>query len=333
LKGRVRVTFVDEYGMEEAGVDGGGLFKEFAEAVVKAAFAPSAGLFVETPARELAPAPAAGASPASRAALTFVGRFLGRLLAAGILVELPLARFAVKLLLGRPVGLADLPSLDPQLAAGLTSLLAVAPGDVEGLGLVFALPASDAPGAPDLPLLPGGAARPVTPSNRVEFAHRAARFYMGRCGRAAACLRAGLADAVPSGWWPRAFSAAEFGALLGGAPAPVDVDDMAAHATYGGGYDAGSEPVAALWGALRSMTAAERGAVLRFVTACSRPPLLGFGALAPPLCVSRAGDDPGRLPSAATCANLLKLPPYRTAEEAKSKLLLAAAEAGGCGLS
>jgi hypothetical protein len=56
-----------------------------------------------------------------------VGRFLGRLLAAGILVELPLARFAVKHLLGRPVGLADLPSLDPQLAAGLTSLLAMAP--------------------------------------------------------------------------------------------------------------------------------------------------------------------------------------------------------------
>jgi ubiquitin-protein ligase E3 C len=29
LKNRVQIQFVDEHGLEEAGVDGGGLFKEF----------------------------------------------------------------------------------------------------------------------------------------------------------------------------------------------------------------------------------------------------------------------------------------------------------------
>lgn len=29
MKGRLAIRFVDEYGQEEAGIDGGGLFKEF----------------------------------------------------------------------------------------------------------------------------------------------------------------------------------------------------------------------------------------------------------------------------------------------------------------
>jgi len=367
MKGRVRVAFVDEHGLEEAGVEcvargwagratarrpprrpppprptrppptsGGGLFKEFCEALAKDAFGPGAGLFEETPSRELAPAPGAGATPHSRRALVFLGRFLGKLVADGVLVELPLARFVVKALLRRAVDLHDLPSLDPELHASLVSLLAMPADQVDGLGLVFALPAGGGgSGGPthDVPLVAGGASTPVTPANRVEFAHRAARFYMGRCGAATAALADGLEQALPPGWAP-AFSAAEFGVLLGGGDGAIDVEDLKAHAAIVGGYEADSPPVAALWAALASMAPPERAAVLRFVTACGRPPLLGFGRLSPPFTVARAGDDASRLPSAATCMNLLKLPPYATAAEARAKLLLAAREgAGGFGLS
>ncbi len=40
-----------------------------------------------------------------------------------------------------------------------------------------------------------------------------------------------------------------------------------------------------------------------------------------------------RLPTAATCMNLLKLPPYKTLEEMRSKLQYAIHEATGFGLS
>ena len=40
-----------------------------------------------------------------------------------------------------------------------------------------------------------------------------------------------------------------------------------------------------------------------------------------------------RLPTAATCMNLLKLPPYRTPEQMRAKLLLAIEEASGFALS
>ena len=45
LKGPVRIRFVNGLGAEEAGVDGGGLFKDFMDDLVKQAFSPGTGLF------------------------------------------------------------------------------------------------------------------------------------------------------------------------------------------------------------------------------------------------------------------------------------------------
>ena len=46
----------------------------------------------------------------------------------------------------------------------------------------------------------------------------------------------------------------------------------------------------------------------KFITSCSKPPLLGFKELTPPLCIRDSGNDEERLPTASTCVNLLKLP-------------------------
>jgi len=39
------VTFVNEFGVEEAGIDGGGIFKDFMENITRAAFDVQYGLF------------------------------------------------------------------------------------------------------------------------------------------------------------------------------------------------------------------------------------------------------------------------------------------------
>jgi hypothetical protein len=85
-------------------------------------------------------------------------------------------------------------------------------------------------------------------------------------------------------------------------------------------------------------TAEQQSQLLKFVTACSRAPLLGFKYLEPGLSIQMAGStlDPhasDRLPTAATCMNLLKLPPYRSAHQIRDKLLYAAKNAGGFDLS
>ncbi|KAG8483121.1 hypothetical protein CXB51_022043 [Gossypium anomalum] len=45
LRGLIRVTFVNEFGVEEAGIDGGGIFKDFMENITRAAFDVQYGLF------------------------------------------------------------------------------------------------------------------------------------------------------------------------------------------------------------------------------------------------------------------------------------------------
>ncbi|XP_070671963.1 E3 ubiquitin-protein ligase UPL6-like isoform X2 [Malus domestica] len=45
LRGPIRVTFVNEFGVEEGGIDGGGIFKDFMENITRAAFDVQHGLF------------------------------------------------------------------------------------------------------------------------------------------------------------------------------------------------------------------------------------------------------------------------------------------------
>ncbi|XP_031736666.1 E3 ubiquitin-protein ligase UPL6-like [Cucumis sativus] len=45
LRGSIRVSFVNEFGVEEAGIDGGGIFKDVMENITRAAFDVQYGLF------------------------------------------------------------------------------------------------------------------------------------------------------------------------------------------------------------------------------------------------------------------------------------------------
>jgi ubiquitin-protein ligase E3 C len=87
------------------------------------------------------------------------------------------------------------------------------------------------------------------------------------------------------------------------------------------------------WTVVQEFSPEQRSQLLHYVTSCSRPPLLGFAALQPgcvfpPFCLTRRHDPSGFqiqrmhiqggapanandfLPMAATCMNILKLPPY-----------------------
>ncbi len=80
------------------------------------------------------------------------------------------------------------------------------------------------------------------------------------------------------------------------------------------------------------MTNAEQADFLRFVTSCPRPPILGFRHLQPPLTIQMVQSD-DRLPTAATCINLLKLPAYGSRDVLRDKLLYAIKSHSGFDLS
>ena len=70
------------------------------------------------------------------------------------------------------------------------------------------------------------------------------------------------------------FNQQELQILLGGVNAPVDLQDLRNHTLYGGLYGDGESTIEAFWKVLESFDQEQRRALLRFVTSCSRPPLL-----------------------------------------------------------
>jgi ubiquitin-protein ligase E3 C len=94
LKGPIRVVFVNEHGVEEAGIDGGGIFKDFMENITRAAFDVQYGLFKETADHLLYPNPGSGLVHEQHLQyFHFLGSLLGKAIYEGILVDLPFATF------------------------------------------------------------------------------------------------------------------------------------------------------------------------------------------------------------------------------------------------
>ena len=69
LKSRVQITFISEHGIEEAGIDGGGVFKEYMDALTKTSFDPENGLFNVTTDQLLHPNPASALTSGEHLAL------------------------------------------------------------------------------------------------------------------------------------------------------------------------------------------------------------------------------------------------------------------------
>ncbi|XP_039380094.1 ubiquitin-protein ligase E3C isoform X2 [Mauremys reevesii] len=146
LKKRIRVHLLNAHGLDEAGIDGGGIFREFLNELLKSGFNPNQGFFKTTNEGLLYPNPAAqmlvGDSYARH--YYFLGRMLGKALYENMLVELPFASFFLSKLLGTSadVDIHHLASLDPEMYKNLLFLKSYE-GDVEELGLNFTVVNND----------------------------------------------------------------------------------------------------------------------------------------------------------------------------------------------
>ena len=340
LKGILRVRFVNELGAPEAGVDGGGLFKDFLDGFWGAAFRVP-GLWNATEGNRVSPNPRSGADAGANhlQLFRFTGAMLARAMYEGILAETPLADFLFAKLRGDGNALHDLASLDAALHRSLLALKRYT-GDHGALCLSFTV--SD--GGRDVALVPGGHSVPVTASNKLTYIHLVAHYKLTASIRQQCGAFVGGFHSVIPPRWVAMFSPGELSTLLSGSRNPrLDVGDLAAHAAYSGGYTPDHPTVKALWEVVQGMSGGEQSAFLKFVTACSRPPLLGFRHLQPQFTVHRSGvptsdapdeaADTERLPTSATCLALLKLPPYRSVDELRSKLVMAITSHAGFDLS
>jgi len=343
LKGRIQVSFTDEYGLVERGVDGGGLFKEFLTQALKQAFDPSYNLFSTTPQHHVYPNPAAldlesDADPNSmdvhegidlrRQTLQYfylVGSLVGKALYEGIQIETQLALFFLRSCIGLNNYIDDLQGLDPVIHQSLMHLKHLDPSvDIDDLGLTFSVDRQVFGVVKSHELVPGGANMAVTNENKVRFLYLLTDYYLrGQISAQTNAFQQGLSSIIDLSWL-RMFAAEELQLLISGSH-QIDLRDMIAHTTYSHGYSANHELIRWFWQILSELNEEQMAAFLRFCTSCSRAPLLGFGQLNPPFCIQHvdADENEQRLPTAATCVNLLRLPRFTSKERLKEKLLYA----------
>ncbi|THH29658.1 hypothetical protein EUX98_g4538 [Antrodiella citrinella] len=333
LKGPIAITFIDQFGQEEAGIDGGGVFKEFLTALCKEVFDTDRGLWLATKNNELYPNPHSYAVEAhSLNWYRFIGRILGKALYEGILVDVGFAEFFLAKWLGKQSFLDDLASLDPELYQGLIFLKHYT-GNPEELSLNFTVAEEEFGVAKSKPLVPNGENIAVTRENRLQYIYLVSHYRLNKQIRQQSdAFFDGLSEMIDPKWL-RMFNQQELQILLGGVNAPIDLDDLRLNTKYGGLYDDNEPTIQRFWRVVASFDQEQRRNLLRFATSCSRPPLLGFKELVPNFAIRDAGSDTQRLPTASTCVNLLKLPRYTSEKTLREKLLQAINSNAGFDLS
>ncbi|KAL6068639.1 HECT-type E3 ubiquitin transferase [Balamuthia mandrillaris] len=334
FRGIIRVSFISTEGLPEAGIDGGGVFKEFLTELTKTAFSSSYGLFKETADHLLYPNPHSELVASDHMQqLEFLGRVLGKALYESILVDVPFANFFLAKLLRKHNYFNDLVFLDPQLHKNLM-VLKHYPGDVEqDFSLNFTITDDEFGRLTERELIPGGKDIPVTNENRIKYIYLVANYRLNiQISRQCTAFLKGFADIIPPEWL-RMFNQHELHLLIAGREGGIDLVDLREHTAYGPGYHDQHPTIEMFWSVVQSFTPKEQRQLLKFVTSSSRPPLLGFRYLNPPFCIHKRHGDKQSLPTASTCMNLLKLGSYETPEKMREKLLYAIAHSTGFELS
>lgn len=334
FKHQLRVTFFNEFGVE-AGIDGGGITKEFLTALVMNAFDPEneLALFKQTDQYNLYPNPDIylkliksidKQEQAKRLAyMRFMGMAIGKCLFEGILIEFRFAHFFLSkwriAQSGTKSSVDDLAYLDGNLSRNLMKLMDMSSEQISTLDLNFEIDEKIDGDVYKFPLgTPTEAEQTVTAGNRLRYIHQVANFKLNQCIQVqTGQFLKGLFHLIKPNWL-NMFDPFELQMLISGT-SDINLQDWKEHVNYGGYWET-DLTIRLFWEVVEEMSAEDQQALVRFVTSASRAPLLGFAALDPKFGISRVPDHT-RLPTASTCANLLKLPQYQLKTELREKLL------------
>lgn len=349
LKNKIQVTFVNKHGAEEPGIDGGGVFKEFLDDLIRDGFASRNDDETEDGAPQLFSITMKQQQLTMNLDLIedsnmlvhyeFLGRVLGKAVYESILVEPQFCLPFLNQLLGKINTLEDLKNYDEEYYNNLNKLLHYTEEEIDSLGLTFELTVGGtSPNSTPrtVNLIRSKQSIAVTKKNVFQYSQAVANELLNVLGahQTQAFLR-GFRDLIKVAW-VRLFSAKELQKLISGDDSirGIDVSSLKKSVQYLGGYHESQPYIQDFWDILENeLSPEQQRKFLRFMTSCSRQPLLGFSSLEPFPAIQqiRLQSDErsknSRLPSSSTCMNLLKLPNYEDRNLLKEKLL-AAVESG-----
>ncbi|XP_067399490.1 NEDD4-like E3 ubiquitin-protein ligase WWP2 [Emydura macquarii macquarii] len=276
--------------------------------------------------------PASSINPDHLTYFRFIGRFIAMALYHGKFIDTGFTLPFYKRMLNKRPTLKDLESIDPEF---YNSIVWIKENSLEecGLELYFIQDMEILGKVTTHELKEGGENIRVTEENKEEYIMLLTdwRFTRGVEEQTKAFLD-GFNEVAPLEWL-RYFDEKELELMLCGMQ-EMDMSDWQKNTIYRH-YTKNSKQIQWFWQVVKEMDNEKRIRLLQFVTGTCRLPVGGFAELIgsngpQKFCIDKVGKETW-LPRSHTCFNRLDLPPYKSYEQLKEKLLYAVEETEGFG--
>jgi len=310
----------------EVGLDYGGVAREWFYLLSKEMFNPYYGLFEysATDNYTLQINPNSGVCNEEHLSyFKFIGRVAGMAVYHGKLLDGFFIRPFYKMMLGKPIELKDMESVDTEY---FNSLIWIKENDPSELELTFQVDEENFGQTVSVELRPGGKETRVTNENKDEYIQLVIEWrFINRVRKQMDQFLAGFNELVPLNLI-KIFDEGELELLMGGIEC-IDVKDWKNNTVYKGDYHPNHIVIQWYWRVVLSFSNEMRSRLLQFVTGTSRVPMNGFkelyGSNGPQLYTIEKWGNPSNYPRAHTCFNRLDLPPYESYQQLRDKLIKA----------
>lgn len=310
----------------EVGLDYGGVAREFFFLLSKEMFNPYYGLFEysATDNYTLQINPYSGMCNEEHLRyFRFIGRVAGMAVYHGKLLDAFFIRPFYKMMLGKPIELKDMESVDSEY---YNSLLWIQENDPADLDLTFSVDEESFGRTSSHNLKENGGEIPVTNENKHEYIELVIKWrFVQRVHDQMEAFREGFSDVVPISHI-KIFDENELELLMCGIVS-IDVKDWRMNTVYKGEYHPNHIVIQWFWRVVLSFSNEMRARLLQFVTGTSRVPMNGFkelyGSNGPQLFTIEMWGETKNYPRSHTCFNRLDLPPYQSYHELREKLIKA----------
>uniref|UniRef100_A0A8C3ATI4 E3 ubiquitin-protein ligase n=1 Tax=Cyclopterus lumpus TaxID=8103 RepID=A0A8C3ATI4_CYCLU len=262
----------------------------------------------------------------------FIGRFIAMALFHSKFIDTGFSLPFYKRILNKPLALKDLESIDPEF---YNSLMWIKDNNIEecGLEMFFSVDKEILGEISTHELKTGGGDLQVTEENKEEYIRLVAEWRMSRgVEEQTQAFFEGFNEVLPQQYL-QYFDAKELEVMLCGMQ-EIDLADWQRSTIYRH-YARSSKQIIWFWQFIKEMDNEKRMRLLQFVTGTCRLPVGGFadlmGSNGPQkFCIEKVGKE-NWLPRSHTCFNRLDLPPYKSYEQMKEKLMFAIEETEGFG--
>lgn len=310
----------------EEGVDAGGVTREWFQVLARQMFNPDYALFIPVASDRTTfhPNRLSAINQEHLLFFKFIGRIIGKALYEGRVLDCHFSRAVYKRILGKPVSIKDMETLDLDYYKSILWMLENDITDI--ITETFSVEAEEFGVTQTIDLIPNGRNIPVTEDNKQEYVRLMVEYRLtGSVQDQLSEFLKGFHDIVPAELIS-IFNEQELELLISGLP-EIDVDDWKNNTEYHN-YTAASPQIQWFWRAVRSFDKEERAKLLQFVTGTSKVPLNGFKELEGMNGFSRFNihrdyGSKDRLPSSHTCFNQLDLPEYESYEALRQQLYTA----------